>query len=87
MYFPAREKAGQSDLQFHDLCPPVPCWPRFTGATLAALMARLGYSTSGAALRSDLMAGRVLGRLAAKSRPCDRGARCRAHGYPEYTGE
>jgi hypothetical protein len=53
VYFPAREKAGQSDLQFHDLCPPVPCWPRFTGATLAELMARLGYSTSGAALRSD----------------------------------
>jgi hypothetical protein len=38
---PCPREVGQSDLQFHDLCPSVPCWPRSTGATLAELMARL----------------------------------------------
>lgn len=52
VYYPAREKADRPDLRFHDL--------RHTGATLAAvaggatlaeLMARLGHSTPGAAMR------------------------------------
>jgi integrase len=51
VFYPAREAAGRPDLRFHD--------PRHTGATLAAatratlaeLMARLGHSTPGAAMR------------------------------------
>src|SRR5262249_29456392 len=48
---PARDKAGRPDLRSHDLrhtgAPPAAA----TGAPLAELMARLGHSTAGAALR------------------------------------
>jgi integrase len=51
VYYPAREKAGRPDLRFHDLRHTGATLAAATGATLAELMARLGHSTAGAALR------------------------------------
>ena len=51
VYYPAREAAGRSDLRFHDLRHTGAVLAAATGATLAELMARLGHSTAGAALR------------------------------------
>jgi integrase len=47
----AREAAGRPDLRFHDLRHTGATMAAQTGATLAELMARLGHSTHGAALR------------------------------------
>ena len=47
----AREAAGRSDLRFHDLRHTGAVLAAATGASLAELMARLGHSTVGAALR------------------------------------
>jgi integrase len=47
----AREAAGRPDLRFHDLRHTGAVLAASTGATLAELMARLGHSTVGAALR------------------------------------
>jgi integrase len=51
VYSAAREKAGRPDLRFHDLRHTGATLAAATGATLAELMARLGHSTAGAALR------------------------------------
>ena len=51
VFYPAREKAGRPDLRFHDLRHTGAVLAASTGATLAELMARLGHSTPGAALR------------------------------------
>lgn len=51
VYYPAREKAGRPDLRWHDLRHTGAVLAASTGATLAELMARLGHSTAGAALR------------------------------------
>ena len=51
VYYPARELAGRPDLRFHDLRHTGAVLAAATGATLAELMARLGHSTAGAALR------------------------------------
>ncbi len=51
IYYPAREKAGRSDLRFHDLRHTGAVLAAATGATLAELMARLGHSTPAAAMR------------------------------------
>jgi integrase len=51
VFYPARVKAGRSDLRFHDLRHTGAVLAAATGATLAELMARLGHSTPGAALR------------------------------------
>jgi integrase len=51
VYYPAREKAGRPDLRFHDLRHTGAVLAAATGATLAELMARLGHSTPGAAMR------------------------------------
>src|SRR5262249_2678848 len=51
VWYPAREKAGRPDLRFHDLRHTGAVLAASTGATLAALMARLGHSTPAAALR------------------------------------
>jgi hypothetical protein len=51
VFYPARRKAQRDDLRFHDLCHAGAVLAASTGATLAALMARLGHSTPGAALR------------------------------------
>jgi integrase len=51
VYKPAREAAGRPDLRFHDLRHTGAVLAAATGATLAELMARLGHSTAGAALR------------------------------------
>jgi integrase len=51
VYYPAREKAGRPNLRFHDLRHTGAVFAASTGATLAELMARLGHSTPGAALR------------------------------------
>ncbi len=51
VYYPAREKAGRSDLRFHDLRHTGAVLAAATGATLAELMARLGHSTPAAAMR------------------------------------
>lgn len=75
VFYPARTKAGRDDLRFHDLRHTGAVLAASTGATLAELMARLGHSTPGAALRyqhaaqdrdrviaaalSELVAGRV----------------------------
>jgi integrase len=48
---PAREKAGRPDLRFHDLRHTGAVLAAISGATLADLMARLGHSTPGAAMR------------------------------------
>ncbi len=50
-HVPAREAAGRPDLTFHDLRHTGATMAARTGATLAELMARLGHSTPGAALR------------------------------------
>lgn len=47
----ARDAAGRSDLAFHDLRHTGAVLAAATGATLAELMARLGHSTPGAAMR------------------------------------
>lgn len=51
VYYPARDKAGRPDLRFHDLRHTGAVLAAATGATLAELMARLGHSTPGAAMR------------------------------------
>lgn len=51
VYYPARAAAGRADLRFHDLRHTGAVLAASTGATLAELMARLGHSTAGAALR------------------------------------
>lgn len=51
VYYPARAKAGREDLRFHDLRHTGAVLAASTGATLAELMARLGHSTPGAAMR------------------------------------
>ena len=51
VYYPAREAAGRPDLRFHDLRHTGAVLAAATGATLAELMARLGHSTVGAAMR------------------------------------
>jgi integrase len=84
VYYPAREAAGRPDLRFHDLRHTGAVLAAATGATLAELMARLGHSTAGAALRyqhaaedrdkviaaalSELAAGSVTPITAARSR-------------------
>jgi integrase len=51
VYYPARSAAGRPDLRFHDLRHTGAVLAAATGATLAELMARLGHSTPGAAMR------------------------------------
>jgi integrase len=51
VFYPAREAAGRADLRFHDLRHTGATLAAATGATLAELMARLGHSTPGAAMR------------------------------------
>jgi integrase len=51
VFYRAREAAGRPDLRFHDLRHTGAVLAASTGATLAELMARLGHSTAGAALR------------------------------------
>jgi integrase len=50
-FYRAREKAKRPDLRFHDLRHTGATMAAQTGATLAELMARLGHSTSQAAMR------------------------------------
>lgn len=50
-WFLARKAAGCPDLRFHDLRHTQAVFAAASGATLAELMARLGHSTVGAALR------------------------------------
>jgi integrase len=51
VFYPARKAAGRPDLRWHDLRHTGAVLAAATGATLAQLMARLGHSTAGAALR------------------------------------
>lgn len=57
VYYPAREAAGRPDLRWHDLRHTGATLAAQTGATLAELMARLGHSTPGAAMRYQHAAG------------------------------
>lgn len=50
-YYPAREAAGRKDLRWHDLRHTAATLAAANGATLRELMARLGHSTVGAAIR------------------------------------
>jgi integrase len=50
-FYPARKAAGRPDLRWHDLRHTGATLAAATGATLAELMARLGHSTVGAAMR------------------------------------
>ena len=50
-FYAARSEAGRADLRWHDLRHTGAVLAASTGATLAELMARLGHSTVGAALR------------------------------------
>ena len=54
---PARKAAGRKDLRFHDLRHTQATLAAATGATLRELMARLGHSTPGAALKYQQMVG------------------------------
>jgi integrase len=51
VFYAARVAAGRPDLRFHDLRHTGAVLAASTGATLAELMARLGHSTAGAAMR------------------------------------
>ena len=51
VFYKAREDAGRPDLRFHDLRHTGAVLAASTGASLAELMARLGHSTAGAAMR------------------------------------
>lgn len=51
VFYKAREAAGRPDLRFHDLRHTGAVLAASTGASLAELMARLGHSTAGAAMR------------------------------------
>lgn len=51
VWYPARKAAGREDLRWHDLRHTGAVMAAQTGATLAELMARLGHSTPGAAMR------------------------------------
>lgn len=64
-WWPARRKAGRTDLRFHDLRHTGAVLAAATGATLAELMARLGHSTPGAALRYQHVAAGRDGEIAA----------------------
>lgn len=50
-FYGARAKIGRPDLRWHDLRHTGATLAAATGATLAQIMARLGHSTAGAALR------------------------------------
>jgi len=50
-FYPARDAAGRPDLRFHDLRHTGAVLAAQAGATIADLMARLGHSTPGAAMR------------------------------------
>jgi integrase len=50
-YHPARDAVGRPDLRFHDLRHTGAVLAARSGATMADLMARLGHSTPGAAMR------------------------------------
>lgn len=72
VFYPAREAAGRPDLRWHDLRHTGAVLAAATGATLAELMARLGHSTPGAALRyQHAAAGRDIQIAAALSRLVD----------------
>ncbi|MBA8794933.1 integrase [Friedmanniella endophytica] len=51
VFYRARAAAGRPDLRWHDLRHTGATMAAMTGATMAELMARLGHSTQGAALR------------------------------------
>lgn len=51
VFYPARKAAGREDLTFHGLRHTGATLAAQTGATLAELMARLGHTTSAAAMR------------------------------------
>lgn len=50
-YYPARQAAGRPVLRFHDLRHTGPVLAAQSGATLAGLRHRLGYTTPAAAMR------------------------------------
>src|SRR5271165_331838 len=75
-YYKAREKAKRPDLRFHDLRHTGATMAAQTGATLAELMARLGHSTSQAAMRyqhaskgRDKQIAALLSKLAEADKP------------------
>ena len=70
-FYQAREAAGRPDLRWHDLRHTGAVLAAATGATLAELMARLGHTTAGVAMRyqhaaadRDQAIARELSRLA-----------------------
>lgn len=70
-FYRARAAAGRDDLRWHDLRHSGAVLAAATGATLAELMARLGHSTPGAAMRyqhaaqgRDRQIAKLLSRLA-----------------------
>lgn len=75
VFYKARETAGRPDLRFHDLRHTGAVLAASTGASLAELMARLGHSTAGAAMRyqhaaqdRDRVIAEALSNLATKDR-------------------
>jgi integrase len=65
-FYKARKAAGREDLRWHDLRHTGAVLAASTGATLAELMARLGHSTSQAALRYQHAAAGRDAQIAAK---------------------
>lgn len=64
VFYAARARAGRPDLRFHDLRHTGAVLAASTEATLAELMARLGHSTAGAALRYQHAAAGADARIA-----------------------
>lgn len=65
-FYPARQAIGKPSLRWHDLRHVGAVLAAATGATLAELMARLGHSTAGAALRYQHAAADADKRIAAR---------------------
>lgn len=81
-YTRAREAAGRPDLRLHDLRHTGAVLSAQAGATLAELMARLGHSTPGAAMRyQHAAAGRDAQIAAAMSRLAEGGDTPEARAY------
>ncbi len=83
VWYPARKKAGRTDLRFHDLRHTGLTLAAATGATLADLMARAGHSTPQAAMvyqhavadRDKAIADALSGIAEAKVNPLKRASR------------
>lgn len=86
VFYPAREKAGREDLRWHDLRHTGATLAGAMGATVAELKARLGHSTTQAAMtyqhsdkdRDGAIAALISAKVIAEAVPITRGRRRKA---------